>query len=249
MFDAYTPTQIAIIFAVYLFAATAKGVTGLGFSTTCLPFLVATVGLKATLPLLIIPSISSNLMVMVGAGQFVPTVRRFWPMLLATVPGMILGLGLLASVDGALAGAVLGVVLIAYCAFALAKPDMRLRAGLERPLAPVSGFLTGTINGLTGSQVMPALPFMMALNLERNIFVQAINCSFTMSSLIMAAGLVGLGLMTLDAVIISTIGIVFAAAGIRMGERVRHRLSPEHFRIGVLGMLMLMGLALVAKVV
>ncbi|MEM6622908.1 MAG: sulfite exporter TauE/SafE family protein, partial [Pseudomonadota bacterium] len=70
MFQVYAPEEIAIIFAVYFLAATAKGVTGLGFSTVCLAPLAITVGLKATLPLLIIPSISSNLLVMAGAGEF-----------------------------------------------------------------------------------------------------------------------------------------------------------------------------------
>lgn len=247
MFDVYTPTQILIIFAVYLGAATAKGVTGLGFSTTCLPFLALTVGLKEALPLLIIPSVSSNLMVQIGAGQFAATVRRFWPMLLATLPGVVLGLWLLGSVDGALAGAVLGAVLVGYCAFAYAKPDLRLPAHLERPLAPVSGFLTGILNGITGSQVMPSMPFLMSLHLERNLFVQAINCSFTLSSVVMMIGLSRLGLLPMSAIWISTLGVGFALLGIRLGERIRDRLAPEQFRLAVLVMLTLLGLSLVVR--
>ena len=55
MFE-YSTGQIAAIFAIFMFSAIAKGVTGLGFSTMCLPFLAMTVGLKEALPLLIIPS-------------------------------------------------------------------------------------------------------------------------------------------------------------------------------------------------
>ena len=92
----YTAGQIAAIFAIFLLSATAKGVTGLGFSTMCLPFLAVTVGLKEALPLLIIPSIATNLVVMRGAGRFGETLKRFWPMLAATVPGLALGLWALA---------------------------------------------------------------------------------------------------------------------------------------------------------
>lgn len=249
MLDAYAPIEIAIIFAVYFFAASAKGVTGLGFSTTCLPFLVATVGLKETLPLLLIPSISSNIVVMVGAGQFAPTLRRFWPMFLATVPGLVLGLWMLADIDGVLAAGVLGAVLVAYCAFAFANPNLALPPRWERPLGPASGFLTGWVNGLTGSQVMPSMPYLLSLHLERNMFVQAINMSFTLSSLIMMAGLTRLGLMTVDAVIVSTIGIFFAFTGVRTGERLRHRLNPAQFRLAVLAMLTLMGISLIVRAV
>lgn len=247
MFDLYSPAQIAFIFAVYLFAATAKGVTGLGFSTICLAPLALVVGLKAALPLLIVPSVSSNILVMVGAGQFGQTLRRFWPMLMATVPGLLLGLWLLGAVDGARAGAVLGVVLLVFVVFSFARPNMRLPARLEAPLQPLSGLLTGVVNGITGSQVMPSMPFLMALHLERNMFIQAINCSFTMSSLIMIAGLAQLGLLTLDALLVSILGTVFALSGIRLGERIRHRLSPGTFRLAILVMLTAMGISLILR--
>lgn len=247
MFDVYSPLQVAVIFAAYLFAATAKGVTGLGFSTTCLAIVALTVGLKNALPLLIIPSISTNLMVMVGAGHFTETLRRFWPMYLATVPGVILGLWALGSVDGIVAGVALGVVLIGYCGFAFANPDLRLPAQLERPLQPVSGFLTGLVNGTTGSQVMPSMPFLMALHMEKNRFVQAINISFTLASLIMVVGLNRMGLFTTDGVILSIVGTAFAIAGIRLGERIRDRLNAGQFRMAVLGMLTVMGAVLIAR--
>lgn len=243
----YSAAQIAAILAIFLFSATAKGVTGLGFSTMCLPFLAVAVGLKEALPLLIIPSIATNLVVMRGAGRFGETLKRFWPMLAATLPGLGLGLWVLASVDGQLAGAVLGGVLVGWCLFAYANPDLRLPAAWARPLGPLSGFLTGTVNGITGSQVMPVMPYLMALQLDRNLFIQAINCSFTLSSLVMAVGLNRMGLFTTDATIVSVCGVVLAFSGVRLGERIRHRLSPERFRLALLAMLALMGASLIIR--
>jgi len=182
-----------------------------------------------------------------GAGRFGETLKRFWPMLLATVPGLALGLWALATVDGPLAGAVLGGVLMGWCLFAYANPELRLPARWARPLAPVSGFLTGAVNGITGSQVMPAMPYLMALQLDRNLFIQAINCSFTMSSLIMAVGLNRLGLFTTDATIVSVVGVVLAFSGVRLGERIRHRLSADAFRLALLAMLAMMGGSLVVR--
>lgn len=244
---AFTPAEIALILLIYLAAATAKGVTGLGFSTACLPFLTLAVGLKPAMALVILPSLASNLAIMRAAGHFGETVRGFAPMLLATLPGIAAGLWLLTAVDGARAGGVLGAVLIAYVAFALAAPDWRLRESLARPLQPVSGFLTGTVNGLTGSQVMPALPFLLSLGLDRDRFVQAINCSFTLSSLAMAAGLSAIGLFTPGIFAVSLAGIGAALIGVRLGGRVRHRLSPAAFRRAVLAVLAAMGCLLVLR--
>ena len=240
--------QVIAIIATYVFAATAKGITGLGFSTTCLPILALTVGLKDALALVVIPSLCSNLVVMRQAGRFGETVRRFWPMLLALLPGLALGLWTLSRVEGEEAGAVLGVILLLWCAFTLATPNLSLATKWERPLGPISGCLTGFINGLTGSQVIPAVPFLMMLNLDRNLFVQAINCSFTLSSLVMAVGLGQLGLFSTDALIVSVLGTCFVFFGLRLGTAVRHRLSETWFRNAVLTMLSLMGLGLIVPV-
>ena len=245
MFLDFSALQIAAILGAYVFAATAKGITGLGFSTTCLPILALLVGLKDALPLVIIPSVCSNLVVMRQAGHFRATVRRFWPMLLATLPGLALGLLTLSYIDGVQAGAIFGVTLLLWCGFSFAKPDLRLPNGWERPLAPVSGFVTGALNGMTGSQVMPSVPFLMTLHLDRNQFIQACNCSFTLSSFVMAFGLGQLGLFPRDALVISILGTCFIFVGLRMGSAIRHRLSEKLFRLGVLAMLSLMGLGLI----
>ena len=248
MFE-FSAEQTGIIFAIYLLSATAKGVTGLGFSTMCLPFLAMTVGLKEALPLLISPSIATNVMVMHGAGQFSVAIRRFWPMLAATVPGLALGLWALALVDGRLAGAVLGGLLLVWCVFAYVNPELRLPTVWARALGPISGFLTGGLNGITGSQVLPVTPYLMALHLDRNLFIQTINCSFTLSSLIMVVGLNSMGLFTVDATILSIVGAALAFAGVRLGERIRHSLSPERFRLALLAMLAVMGVGLMARAI
>ncbi|MFH1804917.1 MAG: sulfite exporter TauE/SafE family protein [Pseudomonadota bacterium] len=238
---------IAIIACAYFIAAFVKGATGLGFSTSALPVLALGIGLKAAMPLVIIPSLASNLIVMIGAGHFRETVTRFWPMFIATLPGLVLGLFLLDLVDGLLAGAVLGAVLMIYGAISLRRAGAVLPGRMARPLAPVIGFATGIINGITGSQVMPVLPFLLAMRLDPKRFIQAINISFSLSSLVMAVGLTHLGLMTQESVWISLFGLVPVYAGTRLGSLVRARLDAETFRKLVLVMLMIFGVILMGK--
>ena len=243
----FSGEELAIVAAVFFFAAFVKGITGLGFSTTCLPFLVLAFGLKATLPLLIIPSLASNAIVMRDAGHFRETLRRFWPLFLAALPGVAAGLWLLDTVDVRMSAAVLGVVLAGYCLFALANPHLMLPSALERPLAPLVGLLTGLINGVTGSQVMPVLPYLLSLKLDPNRFVQAINCSFSLSSIVMAIGLSRLGLMNLETAALSVAGLIFVYAGVALGNRARRALKPDQFRVAVLVMLMALGGSLVFR--
>ena len=239
--------SLAIVMAAFLFAAFVKGTTGLGFSTSALPILVLSIGLKASLPLVIIPSLTSNLLVMRAAGRFRPTLRRFWPMYVATLPGIALGLALLVWVDPLIPTAVLGTVLIAYSAYALGQRRLTLRPRLERPLSVPTGLVTGLINGWTGSQVMPVLPYLMALGLEPNRFVQAINISFTLGSQAMVIGLSQLGLFTVDTALVSALGVVPVFAGVHLGTRARRWLSPEGFRRAVLIVLICLGTGMILR--
>lgn len=243
----FPPETYAAIGASLLFAALIKGTTGLGFSTSALPFLTLAVGLERALPLVLIPSITSNVVVMVDAGHFRSTVRRFWPMYIAVLPGIALGLWFLVLLEGLKAAAVLGAVLIGYSLFALGRPNLTLRARLERPLAAPVGLLTGAVNGLTGSQVMPILPYLMALKLSPNRFIQAINISFTLSSLAMAAGLVGIGFLTVEIAIISAIGLLPVWFGVWAGGKLRRRIAPDTFRRLVLILLLIFGAVLIAR--
>ena len=133
------------------------------------------------------------------------------------------------------------------CRTISAMPSSRPRLR-ERPLAAPTGFLTGFVNGVTGTQVIPLLPYMLARPLDANRLVQAINCSFTLSSLAMAAGLSTLSLFSLEQLMLSVAGIVPALGGVRLGTLVRRRIDPELFRKLVLAVLLVLGVSMIWRV-
>ncbi|WP_310619055.1 hypothetical protein [Flexibacterium corallicola] len=80
------------------------------------------------------------------------------------VAGVVLGLWLLATVPVIYANMTLGIVLIAYTAFAFSSTSYRIRTAWERPLRLLNGFTTGTINGLSGSQIVPIMPYLLSID-------------------------------------------------------------------------------------
>ena len=94
---------------------------------------------------------------------------------------------------------------------------------------------------------MPVLPFLLALRLDPQRFIQAINISFSLSSIVMAVGLAKLGLMTAESVWISLLGLVPVYAGTSVGGIVRQRMNAATFRQVVLLMLIAFGVVLVSK--
>ena len=106
------------ILIAYVVAASIKGLTGIGFSTSCLPIMALRLDLKVAIPLVIIPSIVSNIVVMIQAGRFREALRRFWPLYVSSVPGLLIGLSILVAINTVAAKAMLGLVLIAYAFWA-----------------------------------------------------------------------------------------------------------------------------------
>ena len=127
---------------------------------------------------------------------------------------------LLNWLDPIVSSAVLGIALIFYCVIAWLQPNVRLQRNIANALEMPVGFATGLINGVTGSQVIPVLPYLLSLQLERNMFLQAINISFTLSSLVMAMGLWKFGLMTLQSVEVSLLGLVAVFIGVSIASAI-----------------------------
>ena len=83
--------------------------------------------------------------------------------------------------------------------------------------------------------------------LSRDQFIQAINISFTMSSLVLALGLTHLGLVTLTSIQGAAIGLLAVMTGIKLGSWIRRWLPADWFRRSVLILLIVMGVGLVAR--
>ncbi len=239
-------TLIAV-FVAFFIAAFLKGITGLGFSTVCLPILTTFLDLKVSIPLVIVPSLASNTLVMVQAGRFRQALGRFWLLYVSAIPGVVLGVFVLTSVRSSLSRAMLGGILLVYALWALRTQGKGVPQQVETWLASPVGFITGVVNGVTGSQVMPILPFLLALRLHKDLFVQSINVSFTLSSLIMLVLLSRAGLLTLPLVGVALLGIAPVALGIVLGGKLRHKLPEDRFRQVVLGFLLVLGLSLIVR--
>lgn len=239
------PLIIALVLSTFLFSAFLKGTAGLGFATTCLGIMASYLDLRVAIPLVIVPSLVSNIVVMIDAGDFLRVLRMFKFMLVATVPGLLLGLWVLSDAHSDIPRGVLGAAMVMYGVWGLWGRTVRM--GHNPAVAMGTGFVTGVVNGLTGSQIMPVLPYLMSLPITKDELVQAINTSFTFSSLIMLVGMGRFGLLSAEVVVLSAVGILPVGLGIWMGGKVRRRLPEAVFRRVVLVLLCLLGAGLVYR--
>jgi len=236
-----------IIFTAYIVAGFIKGLTGLGFSTSCLPIMALRLDLKVAIPLVIIPSVVSNVAVMIQAGHFREALKRFYPMYLASIPGLVAGVSVLVMINVNLAKAVLGLVLILYSGYSLTKHTVMLTDKWERILKVPAGFATGLVNGLTGSQVMPSLPYMLALDMEKKLFVQSINISFTLGSFIVLLSMNSMGYIHSGLLMIAVSSLVPVLGAVYVGGHIQKKLSVSAYKKTVLYFLLFMGTILILK--
>ncbi len=238
---------IILAFSAFLIASFLKGLTGLGFSTLCLGFLAIFMDLKLAIPLVFLPSLSSNIMVMIEAGRFFEALKRFWILYLSALPGLLLGIWILGNSQNQSPKVILGAVMLIYGIWALKNKLLLLSENKEKQLMVPVGLLSGLVNGVTGSQIMPIMPYLLSVKMDRDLFVQTINSSFTFSTIIMIIGLGKLGLITTSVISISAIGILPVAVGIFLGGQLRKRVADETYRKMVLILLIILGCTLVIR--
>jgi len=130
--------HILIIVYTTFFAAFIKGLTGLGFVSLCLPVIALFMKLEEAIPLVILPSLLSNIMLIYQTGRLKQSISRFWLLYISAFPGIYAGVLVLNSVGNYAAKVLLGILSIAYSLLLLLKIEISIPENKERILsAPV----------------------------------------------------------------------------------------------------------------
>ncbi|CAH1657293.1 putative membrane transporter protein [Hyphomicrobiales bacterium] len=240
-------TFIITVSATFLVAGLVKGVTGMGLPTVAMGLLGALMSPLLAATLLLVPSFVTNVWQVLAGPNLGALLRRFWPMMLAIILGTVTASSLISGGDTRFTTAALGTALVVYAVYALLLRPFRVSTGLERWLAPVIGVVTGLVTGGTGVFVIPAVPYLQALGLEKDDLVQALGLSFTISTIALAAGLAWHSAFRADNLAVSILAVGPALAGMWAGRRLRIRISLATFRRWFLGCLLLLGLEMIAR--
>ncbi|MEZ5785970.1 MAG: sulfite exporter TauE/SafE family protein [Xanthobacteraceae bacterium] len=224
-----------------------KGVIGLGLPTVAMGLLALFMPTVAAATILVLPSFLTNVWQMMAGRSLPPLIRRLWPMLLCSCLGTWAGAGLMTGSYASRMTVLLGATLVLYAMIGLSALRLSVTGAWAAALGPVVGIVTGAITAATGVFVMPAVPYLQAIGLDRDELVQALGLSFTVSTIALAFNLF------LDATLPSTVtgGVVEATAaaffGMWLGQNARARIDPLAFRRLFFAGLLLLGCYLAAR--
>ncbi|HEV7264473.1 MAG TPA: sulfite exporter TauE/SafE family protein [Falsiroseomonas sp.] len=231
----------ALITGTFLLAGLVKGVIGLGLPTVAMGLLgLAMLPVEAA-ALLLVPSFVTNAWQLLAGPDVGALLHRLWPMMVGIVAGTLAGSGVIAGTGASAATAFLGAALVIYGIVGLASPKLRVPAGAEPWAGPLVGAATGLVTGATGVFVIPAVPYLGSLGMDRDDLVQALGLSFTVSTLALAGGLALHGALPLAASASSLLAVLPALAGMALGGWLRARVRPVTFRLFFFAGLLLLG--------
>ena len=238
---------LVIILSIFLLAGTVKGVIGFGLPTVSLAALTVVVELPVAVLLMVVPSAITNIWQALDGPHFLELTRRFWLMLLASAVGVWFSYGLLLVANPEDMTALLGVILCVYAALGLQRRRLIPRLTHERVVSPAVGLVTGALAGATGSLVMPMLPYLQALDLERDALVQMMGISFAVSTCAIGLAIVDHGGYDNRMVLLSLLALAPALVGVKIGQLLRRRLSERVFRRCLFAGLLVVGVRLIWK--
>ncbi len=227
------------IAAVFLLAGCVKGITGMGLPTVAMSLLGLWLPPAQAAAMLVLPSLATNVAQCRGP-HTAALARRLWPAwLMLVMATLLVPAPTSRAVDG---HAALGTVLVAYGLWGLwrpALPDLQRHA---RWLGALAGLATGAVTACTAVFVLPLVPWLQTLRLDKDAMVQALGLSFTIATLALALRLQhagGLQLLLPE----GALALSAAFAGLALGNAVRARLSGAAFQRGLFGVFVGLGAA------
>jgi uncharacterized membrane protein YfcA len=233
---------LILIAAAFLLAGFIKGVLGLGLPTVSMGLLAVSMPPAQALAIVVVPAIVTNIWQTFAGPYLRDILRRLWPLMIGTVIGIWLNAGMLTGPYAHFGPVVLGVLLVIYAVIGLSKFSFSVARSNEKWVGGIVGLVTGAVSAATGVQVIPSMPYMQAIGMERDELVQALGVFFTVATVALAFNLTSAGLLSAATALPGGVAMVFAFIGMFIGQAVRSRMQPEAFRRWFLIAMILLGL-------
>ena len=236
--------MLLLIAAAFLLAGFIKGVLGLGLPTVAMGLLAVTMPPAQALAIVIVPAIVTNIWQTFVGPYLRDIMRRLWPLMVGTAVGIWLNRGMLTGPYAPYGTVVLGLLLVIYAIIGLSKFSFKVARRDEKWIGGIVGVITGVISAATGVQVIPSMPFLQAIGMEKDELVQALGVFFTTATVALAFNLTSAGLLTAATALPGAVAMAASFAGMFIGQAVRTRMQADIFRRWFLISMILLGIYL-----
>ncbi|ATO18824.1 hypothetical protein BS636_03665 [Acinetobacter sp. LoGeW2-3] len=235
-----------IVLCLCAVAALLHGLSGFGFPMMSTAVLSSQYPLSLAVTLVILPCLLLNLLMLNADPQhsLLQSIRyylkHYWPLILSSLLGSLLGVKLLLWLNEGYLKLLLGTVIVFYVLDQLRSKPLQSSPHVLSMLC--FGLLAGVIGGATNAMAPFLMMYLLSCQLSKTDIVIISNLNFIVSKLIQLLLLFPILLQINSQQQSILIGItIFALIGVWIGGKIRHRLSQQHFKFLVLGLLAVLG--------
>lgn len=233
-----------IVAAVVTGAYVIFGITAFGAALFTVPVLSHFLPLEFVLPMCALIDMSAAFALGVRFSREADWSELKW-MVPLSLAGAVAGVTLLVALPRQATIAGIGVFLVAYGIYALRQKEAVRR--LSRAWAPVAGFSGGVLGTLFGIGAPPYAIYLTHRMADKLAFRATLSSMVIFSVSMRALVFTASGLMLADRVAGFALLLPFALAGLWLGIRIHGRLSRAGLLRAVAGLLLLIGLSLLAR--
>jgi uncharacterized membrane protein YfcA/uncharacterized protein YjiS (DUF1127 family) len=248
--DLLTSTSLATVVGVLgslVIAGIVKGAIGVGMPIVGFPLLTAFVNVQTAVILLTVPLTLSNIPQALEGKGTGRVLKQLLPIFVGTVPGLLIGVHLLVTVDPRYAQIIAGAGLTFVVILMLCAPKLSVSPQADGPASLVVGVASGVLGGIAAVSGPLVFSFLLAKGLRGKSFTKHASTYLVISSILLGLTLAANRSFALGDLMISCAALAPVALGMVFGQYVRDRISTDRFKIAVLAVVLLSGLDLVRR--
>lgn len=241
--------EIDIIFIIFMsvfLGAIIKGAVGIGMSMFSVPIIAFFLPPTTAMILLCVPVLITNILQMQikkGIGSF-----RFLPMFIALILGIIIGCNLILEINLSLISQIIAISIIFAAIINLFGINIKyINPNIEKKLTIPLGLFSGIIGGLSSMYSPYILAYLVSINLEKEVLIRTMATMYFIGSIFIFPIWIYNGLGTFSDLIWSSLLLLPAILGQKIGTSIRSRISNENFKKIILYTLMIIGTSLLIK--
>ena len=242
----YTLLQFAVIAVAFLVAGIVKGTIGFGLPLVSIALMANVVPPKEAVGISVLPTLASNLLLLLEARQPVAAVRRHLALLVTLPVGVAAGAMVIRVIDGQTMLLGLGIVIIVFVLLDLFQIRLTVPPRRERLSGAAAGLAAGMFGGMSGVFAPPMVIHLLGLGLDRTAYITAVGILWTTAAALMTIAFGAVDLLTPSLALLAAALCLPMAGGMAIGRAVRLRLNAVWFRRAIAAGLFAAALRLVA---
>jgi uncharacterized protein len=243
----YPPAIILAAALMFVAGGIINGALGFGLPLVTISVLPLIMPVEVALAVNAVTTPFNNYSQLRRGGDLVPIFRRFRPIIVTTVIGIVAGALIVSYVNETALLVSLGVFVVFFTMVSLAAPRIAVPPSREWSLGVFTGLVGGVFAALTTASGPIYIMYFVGLAIDRVTFVAVLGLIFIVTGIVLCASFLLLGLIDLPVLLLSIVCIPAAQIGMNIGFWIAGKVSAQRFRTFVLIALAILGANLVAQ--